>query len=66
MPIVRVEMWPGRTAEIKRKMARELTDVVARNTGCPPQAVTVLFSEVEKENWAIGGSLASECMKDIS
>jgi 4-oxalocrotonate tautomerase len=64
MPIVRVEMWTGRSTEVKRKMAQEITTVVVKNTGCPPQAVTVLFADVAKDDWAIGGALAGECAPD--
>jgi len=28
--------------------------------GCPPEAVQVVISEVEKENWGLGGVPADE------
>jgi 4-oxalocrotonate tautomerase len=60
MPIVRVEIWNNESAEFKRKLAQDVTSVVARHIGCPGQAVTVIFTEVPKENWAIGGELATD------
>jgi len=63
MPIVRVEMWPGRTKEIKRKVAREVTDVITKNMGCPEEAVMVVFDERPQENWANGGELHCDLNK---
>lgn len=64
MPIVRVEMWPGRTAEVKKKVAQEITQVLTNNIGCPEHAVTVVFDDREKQNWATGGKLHTELFKD--
>jgi 4-oxalocrotonate tautomerase len=63
MPIVRIEMWPGRTKEIKKKVAKEVTDVIVGNMGCPAQAVTVVFDERAQENWATGGELQCDIKK---
>jgi 4-oxalocrotonate tautomerase len=55
MPIVRIEMWPGRTREQKTDLIRNVTDAVAQSIGCPAQAVEVLLYEVDKADWAAGG-----------
>ena len=60
MPIVRVEMWPGRTYEQKAELARLITKAVVSVTHAPPEATTIIFEDIPKENWAIGGVLASE------
>ncbi len=65
MPLLRVEMWPGRSQEAKRKLAGELTDVIVENFGCPRQAVTIIFTEVPKEDWVIGGTPCDESRKDV-
>lgn len=65
MPIVRVELWPGKPQEFKKKVAKEITEVLVENMGCPAQAVTVLFDEIPQENWAIGGELCCNIFKDI-
>ncbi|HLY21566.1 MAG TPA: 2-hydroxymuconate tautomerase [bacterium] len=57
MPIVRVEMYEGRSMDQKRELARDLTAVVARVTGNPADAVHVIIEEIKRENWAIGGVL---------
>ncbi len=60
MPIVRVEMWPGRTHEQKAELAKAITDAVVRIAKTTPEATTVVFTDVPKENWAQGGKLASD------
>jgi len=60
VPIVRVEMWPGRTYAQKAELARLITKAIVSVTNAPPEATTVIFEDVSKGNWAIGGVLASE------
>jgi 4-oxalocrotonate tautomerase family enzyme len=60
MPIVRVEMWAGRSLEQKRRLAAELTEVLARVAECDPATVRVLLDDYALESWAVGGVLASE------
>ena len=60
MPIVRVEMWPGRTKEQKAELARAITESVVNIAHTTPDATIVVFQDVMKENWAQGGVLASE------
>jgi 4-oxalocrotonate tautomerase len=57
MPVVRIEMYDGRSLDQKRQLVKEVTDVVARVTGNSPQGVHVIIEEVKRENWAIGGLL---------
>lgn len=59
MPIIRVELWSGRTAQQKADLAKSITDAVCRIAGAPPEATFVVFTDVPKENWAQGGVLAS-------
>lgn len=60
MPIVRIEMWTGRTEAQKREMARAITEVVSNVAHATPEATIVIFQDVAKEDWAQGGRLASE------
>ena len=57
VPIIRVEMYEGRSVEQKRVLARELTETLARVTECDPESVRVLIDDYPPENWAIGGRL---------
>ena len=60
MPIVRVELWPGRTKEQKKDLVVAITDAVKNIMGTAPDWTTVIFNEVSKDDWAQGGKLASE------
>ena len=60
MPIVRVEMWPGRTQAQKRELARAITEAVCNIAQTTPEATIVIFQETSKEDWAQAGRLASE------
>jgi 4-oxalocrotonate tautomerase len=60
MPIVRVEMWPGRTAAQKRELARVITDAMVNIAHTTADATIVIFEDIPRENWAQGGKLASE------
>jgi 4-oxalocrotonate tautomerase len=60
MPIVRVEMWPGRTKSQKAELARVITDALVNIAKTTPEATTVIFEDVARENWATGEVLASE------
>ncbi len=60
MPIIRVEMWPGRTHEQKAALAKAITDAVVTIAKTTPEATTVVFEEVAKDNWAQAGKLASD------
>lgn len=60
MPIVRIEMWPGRDEETKEKLIQNITKVVAETAHCPSEAVTVVIEDIPKENWGFGGKQASK------
>lgn len=60
MPIVKVDMWAGADKELKNNLAKGITDVIVNNVKCPVQAVTIIFNEVPKENWVIGGKFCSD------
>jgi len=60
MPIVRVEMWPGRTHEQKQKLAKTITDAMVEIGKTTPEATLIVFEDVDKSNWAQSGILASD------
>ncbi len=63
MPIVRIEMWRGRTHAQKAKLARLITEVMVSVAHTTAEATIVIFEDVPKENWAVGGILASDADK---
>lgn len=60
MPIVRVQMWSGRTKAQKAELARVITDAMVNIAQTTPEATFVVFEDIQKENWAQAGILASE------
>ncbi len=60
MPIIRVEMWPGRTKAQKAELARVITEAVVTIAHTTPESTIVIFQDVAKDNWAVGGVLASQ------
>ncbi len=60
MPILHLEMHPGRTLEQKRAFVREVTQVAVETLNCPPESVDVVVTEVVRENWAKAGKLIAD------
>lgn len=59
MPVVTVTLFEGRDDETKARIARQIADVVAENTGNSIESVHVLFDEKERGQWGRGLTLAS-------
>lgn len=60
MPIVRVEMFSGRTHAQKQELARAITEAVANIAHTTPDQTIVIFQDVAREDWAVAGTLASD------
>lgn len=60
MPIVRIEMWTGRTQAQKRELARVITDAMVNIAHTTAEATIIVFEDIDRENWAQSGALASE------
>jgi 4-oxalocrotonate tautomerase len=60
MPEVYIYLAEGRTVDQKRKVAREVTDVLVENLSVPPEVVVVQFVEAPRNSKARGGVLFSE------
>lgn len=60
MPIVRVEMWTGRTEAQKKELARVITDAMVNIAHTTPEATIIIFEDIDKGNWAQEGKLSSE------
>lgn len=60
MPVIHVEMFAGRDRQKKAEIARELTDTFVRVAGGKPEGVTIIFAEVDRENWSAGGTLVAD------
>jgi 4-oxalocrotonate tautomerase len=60
MPLVIVKMLEGRSAEQKRRLARDITAVVVEHAGTAEDQVDVIIEDYSRENWAKGGVLFSD------
>lgn len=60
MPLIQVQMFPGRTHEQKALLVERLTEAFIETCGSPGQTregVWVVINEVPAGNWAVGGRL---------
>ena len=57
MPFVTVAMFAGRTKEQKAELAKQLTDTFVQVAGTPKDHVWIVFQDVPKSEWAMGGVL---------
>jgi 4-oxalocrotonate tautomerase len=64
MPVIKVDMFKGRTIEQKRALAKSLTDSYVQVCGGKAQSVWIIFEDTDKSNWSIGGDLCSELYPD--
>ena len=56
MPVVRVALYEGRTPEKKREVAEAITEALVRVCGSKRDGVHVIFDNVKREDWVIGGA----------
>lgn len=64
MPVIKVEMLLGRSAEQKAELARSFTDQFVKICGGTAESVNVVFSDYERHDWAIAGQLLSAPKRD--
>jgi 4-oxalocrotonate tautomerase len=55
-----VRLWEGRSRRQKAELARRITDAMVEVADCERDTVRVIFEDVAKSDWAIGGRLADE------
>ena len=60
MPVIKVEMFEGRTDDQKKNLVKELTTSFINVCGGHPEGVHIVIQEHKKENWGVGGILSSE------
>lgn len=60
MPLIRVELFEGRSVEQKRALAQALTEATMKTMGVKAEAVDVMFFDVPRHDWATAGELWSD------
>jgi 4-oxalocrotonate tautomerase len=57
MPVLKVELFSGRTPEQKAEFAEKVTQLTAQVLQCATDTVDVIFVDVDPVNWAHGGKM---------
>ena len=60
MPIIKVNLLQGRSTEVKRKYAAELTKLTCECLDVLPESVRIIFNDMAHENFAVAGTLAAD------
>ncbi|HIF72770.1 MAG TPA: 4-oxalocrotonate tautomerase family protein [Dehalococcoidia bacterium] len=60
MPIVNVALYAGRTDQQKADLAKAITKAISETAGVPDSATTIIFQDVEKASWSVGGEMMSD------
>lgn len=63
MPVVRVAFYEGRSPEKKRQIAEEITEILVRVAGSKRAGVHVIFDNIARDDWVIGGASEFEGKK---
>ena len=57
MPMVRIELYAGRTAEQKTACARAIVEAIHQHLNAKPEATQVVFVDVQPGDWLLGAKL---------
>ncbi len=60
MPFVSIKMLEGRTKEQKKGLIESVSRCVAESLNIDEQHVWVVIEDFPKDEWGLGGKLASE------
>lgn len=60
MPVIRVEWLQGRTPQQKRELARAITQAFVVVAKVKPEQVWIVFQDVPRSDWAMGGELLDQ------
>ena len=60
MPLVTIEAFAGRSVEQKRDLVKGITDVFVKAYKVDPESVTIVFHDLQKQDLAKAGVLASD------
>lgn len=58
MPVVNIQLFEGRD-KVKEDIAKAITELLSEKAGVEAKYVYIIFNDVKKENWSIGGEMAS-------
>ena len=64
MPVVTVQLWPGRTRKQKHALVKAITDAMVEHAGAKPTHLHVILQEIPREDWALAGVMGDERKDD--
>lgn len=60
MPFVMIDWIEGRDDDQKRAIVKDITDSMVKHAKCPPEAVSIVFTEHPRSCIAKAGKLLSD------
>lgn len=60
MPVITIRLLEGRTQEQKRELTTVISEAVSRIANTPLNGVHVIFENVPRTDWSLGGILFSD------
>jgi 4-oxalocrotonate tautomerase len=66
MPHVQITLLAGRTTEQKRRVVKRITEVIQEELGVKPEALSIAFVEVAREDYARNGVLIADRADPVS
>jgi 4-oxalocrotonate tautomerase len=57
MPFIEIKLYQGRSQEQKQKLVDHITEAFVEIAGTPRDQVWIVFRDVPKDQWAMGGKL---------
>lgn len=57
VPYIKVELFEGRSSDQKQEFVEVITRETARILKCDISDVDIIFTDIKKENWALGGKI---------
>ena len=62
MPIIRIEMFAGRSVEQKRELAASFTATMVAICNVNAEDISIIFEDRKMEDWAFAGKLCADLM----
>ena len=60
MPNITIQWFAGRTQDQKRQLTAAITEAMVKIGKTTPDAVHIVFHDVEKSDWGYNGKLSSD------
>ncbi|HKZ72730.1 MAG TPA: 4-oxalocrotonate tautomerase family protein [Steroidobacteraceae bacterium] len=57
MPVVTIQMWPGRSVEQKRRLVKAITAAMVEHADAKPDGLHVIIQEIPQDSWGRAGVL---------